>query len=362
MYVTSMIKKTDTGIKLPLATIVAGASEVYASVASQQLDGLKLRVNSAARRAQNYGSEIRDARANVRHYLLRIEEYKQERKRNEQTLRAAKKAVDSFDSAGAQAGSLALLAKVAKLKYIESVTGSDGRLVVETRLIFTDIRTYAGERETARRCIGAFEITVDFTEQSVKIKNKMFVVSGSYSGLSHWAIKNAEPCRGDHQDAFQNALQERDLYVLLEVIYHFLLSTDDGGAYCRSHDWIKLRNDNYTSPLRKGNYVYITRGYEGYEPSEHGSYGLIHRSNGSIAAVELKDTFNLGHDLNGLLPSDSTRGYMLPKQGMYKISKAQYDAENVELAQVRQNNVLDTLDALPFGSTLSEGNKIIDTV
>lgn len=354
-----MIKK-DKGnvVDVPPVEITDGLLNMVAMQGNNEL-------RSATRNLQNHVNAIEGSQRDITNYRSNIRrnyENITERGENIVTLTRDKKKIEKeiedMDNTEATAKVVENLDMVRRLKYVESIEVSDDAVVVNTRLIFTDIRKESGSREYTRRCIGAFKITFYLAQKATRIQNMLFP-----NIRHHWAVgseRRGVPCQGEHEERFEDAYNKNDLFMLLETVYHFLLSTDDNGAYLSSDEWIENRNRQYgvvnVPSLRKDNYVFVHTDYEQYSAERDCNYAKIVRCDHGNIYLQFAEPFDYGHDMRGLAPEGT--GYRVPSMNVKKISKAEYDAKELTLETVRNDKPLDALDLLPDGSTLSDANEL----
>lgn len=354
-----MIKNNTENIKQTApATVASDVFERLVVIGNPQKSALLVRtaqLERDIRGCQQVRSETRNTINRAYRGLLDTQERE---RRYKHELRQAKRELDSFDDSETRKRMTTMVDNIRKLRYVDSVSLDGDRLVIDTRLIFTDIRTGSGSRDYKRRCIGAFRIIIHADDNRFYIQNRLFPRLNN----PHWTVgSSGNPCYGEHEDYFESALRERDYFMLLEYIYAFLRSTDDGAAYLPSNNWIDERRDRYgraTPPtIRKGNYVIVHTAYGQYNPDEHCQFGEVVRCHHGNIYVAFKKEFEFGHNLRGLC--EEGRGYRVPIQNVAKITKKQFDEESVNATEIRERNPLDELDALPFGSTLQDAKKII---
>ena len=271
--------------------------------------------------------------------------------------KVATKRLAAIDDSETRTKFATMLSNISKLRYVDDVSVDGAHLTVRTRLIFTDVRKASGSRDYTRRCLGAFDIVIKLDETNFSIKNTLFTRQNN----PHWTVgSRGNPCHGEHSDLFIPALEEKEYYSLLEYIFAFLRSTDDGAAYMPSNNWIDERNERYgsaaTPQLRKGNYVLVHSAYQQYNPSEHCQLAKIIRCDYGNLYIEYKDAFEFGHNLRGLC--EEGKGYRVPMSHVYKITKKEFDG-NITASEIQSRNPLDELDSLPYGSTLTDAKKII---
>lgn len=357
--VTSMIKnKPSNSIDVPLATVSDDFLSYLAeqgNVEKRQAERNLRDVNEAITNIDNW---ITRARRETNDIQRRILQRKDEQRELRLQHKQAQLAVASIDDSQALASAQTTLERVRKLKYVDSVTRDGNTIIVTTRLLFTDIRRQSGSRTYLRRCIGAFRIRLNFSNNGFRIENLLF----DDCGYPHWSVSsNGSPCYGEHATYFDKAMRDRDLFMMLEYTYAYLLSTDDSAAYTSSNNWIQRRNDTYdtilTQNIRKGNYVVALQPYEQYNPDEHPNYAQVVRTWHGRIHLSFSEPFTFGHTMRGL--AKEGHGYVLPVTAVRKITKREYDAQSVDIEALKTSNPLDQIDALPFGSTLADAKNII---
>lgn len=157
---------------------------------------------------------------------------------------------------------------IAKLPFVEKVSVRNGNIQIATNLLFTNIRTGDGARETARRCIGAYLITIqalprDFLENSeipfrnsvsgeknqkaILLRQLLFTTSETAKRYAHWSTKHCIPCFGDYTDSVREQYMSGDYVGLLQSLYSMLRAAKyDSGAWRKSHNWMREIHDSYT--------------------------------------------------------------------------------------------------------------------
>lgn len=245
-------------------------------------------LRNATNRLQNAKENERQARAYIVEKLAYIRNKKEETQAIAQEMQNVRVNLSEIDKARTT------IANIKKLKWVQSVRlkANGSAIVVHTRAMFVDVRNGDGERETTRRCIGAFDIIIKLPKNSwekisVTIRNTVF--SGVFS---HWAIKRGTPCLGSYQEEYTRLTQENDIYGLLDMFFHYLHSTDDGSAWRRSHTWVQNDRIIATNGIRVGDRVSLNEGThngEGYY-IESDSEGIVTRSTFETVTVSFEDT------------------------------------------------------------------------
>lgn len=298
-----------------------------------------------------YGTRSEQIRRQVRDYVQQIRQLKDGISQLESERAGID--IDAYKETAKQ-----LAERIKRLPFVEKVYVRNGELKVKTRLIFTNIRTGDGERTTKRKCIGAFLIKLNIGQHfHIQVQNLM-MRQGRYH---HWAISNQDPCLGDWQDEFRNASHRKDLYRVIELCYHYLRSTDDGGAYTSSHRWIAGASVSVGArPVRKGGYVIMIDDYHDDFTIPAGYVAQVLSTSDNTVMLEFKEPIGdddsmTGHDGDGL--GEYGHCWEVLKDYVRAITKEQYES-NISMSDL-QNGTMAQVDALPEGSTLSDAKKIL---
>lgn len=352
-----MIKTNKNLVEVPETVIADNVLTVLTTMGNRELRRATEEVRDYERNIERIQNNVRDKRHNINSYHRDIYQLKEREREEKRRLIQSKAALAGIDSSEAETKAKANIDNAKKLRYVESIDIGGDNIVVQTRLIFTDIRKESGSRESQRRCLGAFKLTLNFADNGVSIENILFTRP---QGHDHWAIRNASPCQGEHRDRFNEAFRAGDLFMLLETCFHFLRSTDDGGAYESSDSWLYNRDESFrrgTPNVRKGSYVFVHEDYDQFSATEHCNYAQIMRCDRGNIYLEFKESFEFGHTLRGL--AKEGRGYRVPATAIRKITAKEYQDESLDLETVRKGNPLEAIDALPDGSSLSDANNLL---
>lgn len=351
-----MIKKnTHNIIETEPANIADDVIVKIVEIAHPRKMSIRNNIQLYENRLESTASDRRVSRRRINDHYQRIQNGLSNEVEWKRNIVLLKEQLKSIDDSEIKIKIEEQLKNVQKLRYVDSVSVVEDKIVVHTRLIFTDIRIESGSRTYKRRCIGAFKIVI--SGQSFKIYNELFSIS-----YPHWTVgTDGTPCYGEHDTFFNSALREPNYFMLLEYIYAFLRSTDDSAGYTSSNDWIERRNRQYgrghTTSLRKGNYVVVYEAYDQYDPEKHCNYAEIVRCNHGDIYLNFKEPFEFGHDMRGLVKEG--HGYRVSSSCVHKVSKKEYDEESVTVEQAKNYNPIDEIDALPFGSTLEIAKNIL---
>lgn len=277
-------------------------------------------------------------------------------------IRAAKIEAKEYETALSKLGTgddaaaiAAIKEQLSKLSFIESLRVRNGVLLAKTRLIFTDIRNGDGSRDTTRTCLGAFEIVLRFSPTRLRVHNLLF----TRNNYGHWSISGGRPCLGDWNEDISRLYEKRDIYGLLNTLFHYLRSTEDGGAYMRSHEWKEQRQESLKQPAyRRGSHVIATQEYRDMVKIPAGAYGVILAAfrDGSIMVqfddkIQSEDGSVVGHDADGA--GKSGHCWRVRRSRFAVLTKTQY-AKKTTVEQLSSESVLHKIDSLPDGSTLSD--------
>lgn len=265
------------------------------------------------------------------------------------------------------ASDLEIVKRTPFIHKIDRVT--DVIVEITTNCLFTDIRVNSGDREKVRRNIGAFKIRTNSDE--IRISNLTYPelqVEGR--DLAHWAVRDSVPCLEDHRDAIMIPLRQGRLSEALQAIHYYLVSDNDSGAWCRSHDWIDARNEIYGVPaydnqsLRQDNDVVIMENHEQFvleEQPESVRFASVARGVGNRIVVdfgqeiyrnsESENPMRISHTVNGLL--EEPTGYVIERSKLHRITAQQRTTQTPsEVYQsIMGNTSYDLLDQLPTNAT-----------
>lgn len=243
-----------------------------------------------------------------------------------------------------------VLAALKRLRFIERVQMRGGKLTITTHPIFCQIRTGDGSRTTKRRLIGVYRITLnpnggyanDSRDPAVLIENVLFTASQ----FDHWAVRNGVPCWGAYKDTVRDQMQALDYPAVLETILSFLLSTDDGGAWRTSHNWLNGRTGSASdNQLAVGERVYVNGAYDNAIFENHLAT-VRHINSGASVAIETDEPFynsgghRVGHNSYG--HNYTAQCWNLPVHLCTPVG-----------AESTWVNPLDTLDAAPAYTPLT---------
>jgi len=351
--------QTNTVAHVP-ATVTAFSSEVTKHMLASDIADTMRSVQTCDSYIRNERQRIAECTARIRSQLDTKREYETR--------------IADYDWVPVEQKANEQLQRIAKYPFIESIDARGDDLLLTTKLIFTDVRTADDTRDTKRRCVGAFSIRINLLRGTVEVKNKLF----PRMQYQHWSINSSgSPCWGDWQSDVNEYKRNGDIAGLVMMLLPYIRSTNDGSAYTRSHYWVRNRKRSLlANRVRKGAYVmaheviftnneYATNDYgetdyddiieEWSIPS--GCKGIVLATQGNVAEVEWTEQISDPYGEDGD-EGDGVRWYC-DRYNLLPIKKAQY--ENSEVTSIDHVNTmsLDALDALPDGSTLADGQKLL---
>lgn len=304
-------------------------------------------VDARAQLAQ-YEKAVTDYSARVREFTARSAE----QKATNEALEAS--ALENAPKLKEEAETL--FRRLSKYAGVQSVSATESKIKVLTKLLFVPIRKEAGSKVEKRACIGAFQIDISPGNWNIAIDNKLFTAS-----KDHWAVNRNVPCQGTYQKDIQFAFKKMDYYGVFDILYHFLHSTDDGSAYLRAHEW---RDSHRNLPGRvasetfeAGDFV-VNIAPQSDGKSLTGYVGKIISISGTSLSIEYKKSMG-GHDGSG--HGKDRHCWTSQDTEFIKITEEQYNAKEVyDLKDVPGRvDALPILDALPDGTTLEEANEVL---
>lgn len=124
--------------------------------------------------------------------------------------------------------------EISQLKKHSQIVGID---FTETSLI-----AYTLPLKVKGKQFGHFEIKIPLDVSSIdniKINNLQMVSELGSDSLDHWAVQRGIPCWGEWAKGIQTCYGRGNLYLLVDTIIKFLLSSEDGDAYCKVPDWFE---------------------------------------------------------------------------------------------------------------------------
>lgn len=243
--------------------------------------------------------------------------------------------------------------------FIESIGLDESRELIKiyTRLLFADVRLGEGQRTTARRCIGAYSITLPVRVlgdasrvgyNDVKVRNILFT-----GGQGHWGLRHERtghsPCWGEWQDDIMSAIQSGNLYEVADKIILYLRTSGDSGAYTSSHEYVarrfhRLPEVSGSQRVREGSMLALTEGL-GYINDEL-TEGRVYRIDATRNGCPL---ITLSDGTHECLSS----GYTVLSPKMRKA------IEHGGTYNGKRDEVMNALDALPNGATLTQAREVI---
>lgn len=133
-------------------------------------------------------------------------------------------------------------ARLLKHKAVHHVVVTSDYIKIFLQPLWTDIRKEEGSKEMRRTFLGCFVIEVPIYQvNGIRIRNLTFVTSNA-----HWSIQSGtgNPCWGDWREQIETCIKARNVTGLITILIPYLQSTEDGGAYIRSHYWKECRRIN----------------------------------------------------------------------------------------------------------------------
>lgn len=231
-------------------------------------------------------------------------------------------------------------------------------LVVNTKLLFANIRIANKSRENRRACLGAFKIFFPLRDiyqdrNSIRIENRTF------GYREHWAMSSGRVCWGEWFKEIDSAIRRRNYYEQFEIILALIRAPEhDSAAYETAHGWrdnrqvYKLCAASITKTT-PGEYVMFLGSFEG--ASLAGMVGVCKQTGGDMNSYVVKPdgkiftsdfTWNMPHHLVMKIP-----------RSMHD-NQVRYDIKNVLLPR---DQILKSMDELPNGSVqedaLAQANK-----
>lgn len=262
---------------------------------------------------------------------------------------------------------------------IESVKVRGSRVIITTKLLFTDIREEAGSRVLHRTCLGAYRITWDMEPNSANVAVQNLVADNGGGMYAHWGVagQGRSPCWGDYASEMILAVRGQDVYRFAEMMVGYFKSTEDGGAYTRSHQWRQRRipvlgrrtsDQNGGTIFRVGEtvaYVHPDR-YEGVELAGRVGVLLNNGRRGDYVHVKFRAQI-VGQEQYASHRDCPQRGHCwnVPTENLVHISQPLFEAGEVwdgwttaQTEASREQAFFQKLDALPDGSTLSDAERL----
>lgn len=200
-------------------------------------------------------SELETARSTVRLKREIIREKVRGYADARHVLREAEAALDAHPAATTRDPEL-IARDLRRHRLCGRVLARRGTLYIETPPLFADIRTGDGERETQRRCIGAFDITLRLSSPSrLTIKQALYNVPT----YQHWFVSSGgRACLGDAEEQLLDSLRSPRIGELLDLIYSYLTAASlDGAAYIPSHRWLERARNVNSAPVATASYAFI---------------------------------------------------------------------------------------------------------
>lgn len=239
------------------------------------------------------------------------------------------------------------------------VSCDNGYLIVETNLLFANIRKDGGLRLSKRACLGAFKVALplekNMNRDYVWVENLTF--KGS-SGRAHWAVASSRICWGGWRTEIDDALRKGDYYQMFEVIMALIrASDDDAAAYISSHMWRDDRDISniYTSKGEKivaGDYIlFVSKEHDNLEIKGH------------VAQVVLvRDTLMMKTIIKRIAGAENFE-WNVPTNKAMKIPKEMYDAQEYyyisDQVITPVAKIIHMLDELPEGTSNDEAINLI---
>lgn len=240
---------------------------------------------------------------------------------------------------------------------VESFKMDRGAIKITTKLIFADIRLKDGSRDLQRACLGAFVFTIG--KRNFRIKNLLF----DDSEYDHWGVSQGNPCLGEYRKDFDAARNRNDWYGLFDLMYHYMRSIEDSGAYKRAHYWRNERRltklaPDAAKPLEVGSYVICTE-QDAEGKALIGLVGKVIWKAEDFMSIEFKENVG-GHMGEGGTGKDEycwnlhAHQVAAISQEMYE-AKSKYDIADITIP-VR--SIFSAVDNLPDGSSLEDAKGI----
>ncbi len=317
-----------------------------------------------------------------------------------------KKTVDRLNAANpdymaAQFSRLAKHAGVSCVTYIKDT----GTLLIETPLLFADIRTTSTRDSDRRRvCIGGYKVRIHSGVYGLSVEG---VTQELYPArqedreaydedededdgeqYDHWAVRSGSPCWGEWQAIMEDCIQRYAIADMFDVVYHLLQAADqDESAYMRSNIWATIeRKAGLENPATRGtlpltgtpviasdSYGSVVRGFIGR---------VVHSVDDGVIGVDWVPDIG-EHDCRG--EAHEGHGYNVPLRAIEPLTEENYariagqlgvwrgwsrngapsprvawkDVLPVDEGVVRVAQALEKLDALPDRTPLDVGRKII---
>jgi len=188
--------------------------------------------------------EIQITNNDIASYITSIEVAKQRQKEYQARLLTSRqrlKTLAKLPEPVLPDASILSLARLKAHKAVHHVSIDNGLLVMYFNPLFTDVRLKEGSRESRRRFLGCYRVTIGRDDKHFEALNLSFPMIRSHWGCSSSSV----PCFGDWDQVGKLITGEPNMYGLAEVLVSYLTSTADGGAYRTSDSWISERNSNY---------------------------------------------------------------------------------------------------------------------
>jgi hypothetical protein len=270
----------------------------------------------------------------------------------------------------ARLSALDIVAQMRKHRVYASFFVEGNYIVGRTHILFADIRLREGARKTSRVCIGAYDVKIRPSDGSMQVRNLIFT--------DHWAVSGGRPCLGEYSNDYKRMYERKDWYGIFDLFTHFLVSTEDAGAYHRAHDWrdyyraYSSETGTYVEPgggvnvsdFAMGDRVIFTNP-EGYESAKtiYGMTGtVIPSASTDLVHVYFQDEMG-GHESCAmrLREVEKMKGFefepghcwKVPPQYLYKITEDQF-AEASKYEIEGGTTMLQILDKFPKGKTYEE--------
>jgi hypothetical protein len=175
-------------------------------------------------------------------YTRRLESLKQKELEEKEKQAALTLALETVDIAPHLSRMNREKKALSKIPLLESIELGRDSLKFRTKVLFTPIRTGDGERTNVRRCIGAFEVRIDFYDCDIYVKNLTF---DNNMTRPHWSVyEGGKICQGEWETVLVGLKNDRELAALVNTMLVYLQSTDDAAAFLPSHHWLVHRNNS----------------------------------------------------------------------------------------------------------------------
>ncbi len=181
--------------------------------------------------------------------LTKVEEYKHEIARYKRYLEQEKATAKSYAKEARDAQKIASSMKVNRVKLAKEwerlhthpmLTNvaiiKAGTLVLTTVPLFTDIRASESDKTESRAFLGVFTITVSLQSDVILIQNLTFKGNNAQWGVSS-SSTTPYLCQGTWEPQLKDARERGQWSLFVTTVIQSLLSTEDGGAFQRSHTW-----------------------------------------------------------------------------------------------------------------------------